>query len=126
MYLAPADLQPLREAAKRADLAWFEINLAGVAGKREFLGACAKSLRLPRWFGGNWDALADCLKDLLADAVVNLRNCEEFAAAAPDDCATALEILHDAAGYWQERGSRFVVFADAVPEGVELPSFPAR
>src|SRR3979409_572628 len=108
VYLPPAEIESLRAEAKKAELAWFDVNLAGVAGKREFLAACARSLRFPKSFGRNWDALADCLKDLYADSVVNLRDGAAFGAAAPDDCATALEILQDAATYWKERGSAFV------------------
>ena len=125
MYRAPADTTPLRAAAEQAKLAWFELNLEQVAGKRDFLAACAKALRFPRTFGSNWDALADCLKDLCADSVVNCRNCEAFAGAAPDDYATALEVLSDAAAYWQDRGSIFLALADAEPEAARLPKLPA-
>jgi hypothetical protein len=121
VYRAPADVRPLRAAAERARLAWFEINLDAVAGKKAFLAACARSLRFPRTFGSNWDALADCLKDLCADSVVECRNCTGFAEAAPDDYATALEIFKDAASYWHERGSVFLALADAEPEGARLP-----
>ena len=124
VYLAPADLKPARAAAGQAKLAWFDVNLEPVAGKREFLTACAKALRFPPSFGKNWDALADCLKDLCADSVVSCRNCAGFAEEAPDDYATALEIFHDAATYWNERGSAFVLLVDAEPEGVRLARFP--
>lgn len=124
MYLAPADVKPLRAAAEQAKLAWFDLNLDRVAGKREFLAVCAKTLRFPAGFGGNWDALADCLKDLCADSVVNCRNCANFAAAAPDDYATALEIFQDAASYWKERASMFLVLADAAPQGGRLSRLP--
>ena len=120
VYLAPADLKALRAAADQAKLAWFEVNLDQVAGKREFLVACAKALRFPPSFGRNWDALADCLKDFCADSVVSCRNCGTFAGEAPDDYATALEIFHDAATYWNERGSAFVMLVDAEPEGARL------
>jgi hypothetical protein len=124
VFLAPADVKPLRAAAEQAKLAWFDINLEAVAGKREFLAACAKALRFPPAFGKNWDALADCLKDLCADSVVSCRNCEAFAGEAPDDYATALEIFHDAATYWNERGSAFVLLVDAEPEGARLMRIP--
>lgn len=124
VYLAPAETEALRAEAQKIKLAWYELNLARVASKKEFLAACAKSLRLPQWFGGNWDALADCLKDQCADTVVNWRNCEDFAAAAPDDYATALEIFQDAASYWKERGSAFLVLVDVAPDGGDLPRLP--
>ena len=97
VYLTPDDTEPLRAAAEEAQLAWHELNLGRIGNKREFLAACARGLRFPRSFGGNWDALADCLKDLGADLVANFRNCEPFAEAAPDDYATALEVFQDAA-----------------------------
>ena len=124
VYLAPDELDALRSAAAKSGISWLEPNLADVGSKREFLAACAKSLRFPRSFGSNWDALADCLKDLLADCAVHCRNCEAFAEAAPDDYATALEIFQDAAEFWEDRGSTFVVLVDAEPDGVSLRRFP--
>lgn len=126
VYLAPEDAEPLRAAAAGAKLGWVELNLARAGNKQEFLAACAKRLRFPKWFGGNWDALADCLKDLCADSVVSCRNCALFAEAAPDDYATALEVFQDAASAWMERGSAFIALVDAEPEGVKLPRFVAR
>ncbi len=37
---------------------------AGLRRKRELMAALAASLALPRYFGSNWDALSDCLRDL--------------------------------------------------------------
>ena len=125
VYLAPADLTASRAVAGRAEIARRDINLERVASKREFLAACARALRFPKTFGGNWDALADCLKDLCADSLINCRNCGSFAEAAPDDYATALEIFQDAASYWKERGSAFTVLVDAEPQGLRLARFPA-
>ena len=126
VYLASRAREAAREAAKQAGLTWFELNLARVGSKREFLTACAKTLRFPEGFGGNWDALADCLKDLCADSVVNCRNCAGFSEAAPDDYATALEVFQDAASYWKERGSTFVALVDAAPEDATLSRFRER
>ncbi|HKA44305.1 MAG TPA: barstar family protein [Burkholderiales bacterium] len=125
VYLAPDDLTASRAAAGRAEIASRDINLERVASKREFLAACARALRFPKTFGGNWDALADCLKDLCADSFINCRNCASFAEAAPDDYATALEIFQDAASYWRARGSVFAVLVDAEAQGVRLARFPA-
>ena len=126
VYRAPDDTSALRAAAETARLSWHELNLGRVGNKREFLAACARGLRFPRTFGGNWDALADCLKDLGADFVVSLRNCEPFAEGAADDYAMALEVFQDAATFWRERGSAFVVLVDVEPEGVKMQRFRLR
>jgi hypothetical protein len=125
VYLAPVDVDRLRDEAKRAGIAWFDVNLARVGSKQEFLVACAKALRFPEGFGRNWDALADCLKDLYADSLLNLRHGDAFCEAAPDAYAIALEIFHDAATYWKERGSVFLAVVDAEPDGATLELFPA-
>lgn len=36
----------------------------GVRSKEKLLGLLAQSLRFPKYFGGNWDALEECLNDL--------------------------------------------------------------
>ena len=37
---------------------------AAARGKQKLLGALASRLRFPRYFGNNWDALEECLRDL--------------------------------------------------------------
>jgi hypothetical protein len=40
------------------------VILPAAAGRTGFLRACAGAFSLPAWFGGNWDALEECLGDL--------------------------------------------------------------
>lgn len=50
---------------------------AHIRTKRELFGIMRKHLQLPGYFGGNWDALHDCLRDcswLPDDAEVLLRH----------------------------------------------------
>lgn len=37
---------------------------AAIASREALLDACATALEFPGWYGRNWDALADCLRDL--------------------------------------------------------------
>lgn len=39
------------------------LDTTGVHDKAGFLDVCATAFDLPRWFGRNWDALADSLSD---------------------------------------------------------------
>jgi len=128
VYFVPSDASTLRAAARRSNLAWMELDTAASENKTQFLAACAKDLQFPDWFGGNWDALADCLQDFswrpAPGHVVLWRGASRLASAAPDDFATALEIFRDAANYWKTRGRVFIALLDRQTRGVVLQPFP--
>lgn len=129
VYLAPADTSALRGAAAPGLLAWMELDTRAARNKDEFLAACARDLRFPGWFGDNWDALADCLQDFSwwpgPDRVLLWHGASRFAAHAPDEFATALEIFRDAAIYWKGRGQLFIALLDERPRDVALAPFSA-
>ena len=54
----------VEKSAATAGLVAWRIDIGHVHGKQEFLQKLAKALEFPSWFGGNWDALVDCLTDL--------------------------------------------------------------
>jgi hypothetical protein len=126
LYAAPRVVGPLRAAARGAGIEWFDLDLAGVVGREAFLKRCAERLRLPGYFGQNWDALHECLLDLAADgspgAVVHWRRGAALAKRAPDATRTALEILREAAASWAATGRVFLVAVDrdSAP-GIDLP-----
>jgi RNAse (barnase) inhibitor barstar len=126
VYAAPRIAGPLRSAAKRAGVAWFDLDLAGISGRDAFLKRSAERLRLPGYFGQNWDALHECLLDLAAGgspgAIVHWRRGATLAKRAPDAVKTALEILREVSGYWAGTGRVFLVAVDrdSAP-GLDLP-----
>jgi RNAse (barnase) inhibitor barstar len=63
-FVGVDDLDRLALAAARDELRVCRIDLAGCHDKDELLQRLALSLQLPPTFGHNWDALADCLRDL--------------------------------------------------------------
>jgi barstar (barnase inhibitor) len=87
------------------------------------LRAIAQALHFPDWFGGNWDALEDCLGDLSwlpgEGHVLVLRN---WQALPTDDLGVLLDVLRSSADFWSGRGKPFfAVLVD--PEGkLALPA----
>lgn len=76
------------------------LDTSGVGGKAALLDRVARDLALPAWFGRNWDALVDALRDapaLGAGACVVWCGAGDLAARDPDAFATAIEIAHEAA-----------------------------
>lgn len=124
VYRTPALVNGVREQAKKIGLLWLELPLNAVSDKQQFLAVCTKQLKLPSYFGGNWDALADCVRDFNwlkgAGFVLHIAGHEKFALEAPEDYATALAVLTEAAAFWKAKGTPFVVLVD---EARDLPEF---
>lgn len=62
--LAGPTSDQLRAACRGCDWRFVEVKLAGVSDKVSFMRALAAQLHFPDYFGGNWDAVADCLGDI--------------------------------------------------------------
>ena len=116
VYAAPPLTGPLRAAAARAGLRWFDLDLAGVADRDAFLQRCEAAFSFPGYYGRNWDALHECLRDI-ADrgepgAIVHWRRGAELAWRAPEAVTTALEVLKDVAAHWGGSSRTFLVVVD--------------
>ena len=124
VYRAPAQVDVVRKSAEKAELLWLELPLQTVSNKKQFLAVCVKRLKLPPYFGGNWDALADCVRDFNwlkgKGYVLHIVSPEKFAKAAADDYQTALDVLTEAADFWNGNGTPFIVFVDGAKD---LPAF---
>jgi RNAse (barnase) inhibitor barstar len=110
-YLAPREPGELLGAVRKSGLKLIRVDLGGVRDKARLLDAIANGFEFPDWFGGNWDALEDCLTDLswkrARGYVVILENSAEFIRCKPDEFATAREVFDSAAEYWAEQGKPF-------------------
>jgi RNAse (barnase) inhibitor barstar len=116
VYAAPPLVGPLRAAAKRAGIGWYDFDLKGVVERQGLLRRFSEVFALPAHFGNNWDALHECLREPadsgVPGAIVHWRRGPELARRAPEVLATALEILQDAARYWRSTGRTFIVAMD--------------
>ncbi|WP_328917156.1 MULTISPECIES: barstar family protein [unclassified Streptomyces] len=91
------------------------LDLTGVGDRQGFMDRAAADLRLPDWFGRNWDALADCLTDLSWWPVepggrrLHVRGWQSFAAALPREWRIVKDILRDAEIFWRHTDSELTV-----------------
>lgn len=110
------------DATAASGLKVASIRLEGALDKADLLERVARALEFPPWFGGNWDALEDCLTDLSwtkAGGWVLL--IEDAGQLPPDELGVFSEILGAAAAWWRERGQPFfAVFVAGAPSLPEL------
>ncbi|MET8982368.1 barstar family protein [Streptomyces sp. NPDC004539] len=72
------------------------IDLGGVTARTGLMDRFADGLSLPDWFGRNWDALADVLRDVPGGRRIVVRDWRPYAKARPDEWEIALEIFEEA------------------------------
>ncbi|MGA7297892.1 MAG: barstar family protein [Rhodanobacteraceae bacterium] len=100
-FVGHADLEEIADMAVAEALSVSRVDLNDCLGKQELLVRIADTLRFPASFGGNWDALADFLKDLAwlpaRGHVLMFEHADAFANTLTDEFNTLLDILDDAA-----------------------------
>ena len=74
----------------------FVLNGAEVANREELHCRLAEGLGFPAWYGGNLDALYDCLTDL-GETTIRIVGREELETVLGDYVNKLLRILRDAA-----------------------------
>jgi RNAse (barnase) inhibitor barstar len=84
--------------------------------KQQVLGKIAASFGFPRHFGKNFDALSDCLTDLIYQAgkqpgfVIVLEQLPDTAKFDKEARETLLDVFRDAADFWADKKVAFRVF----------------
>lgn len=99
---------PSRFPEPREGLHRAEISGAGIGDRDDLFDALAPALELPDWFGRNWDALSDSLRDLAwiepGAIALLVSGAGEMLSRAPHASAHLLEIWSSAAVAQAERG----------------------
>jgi hypothetical protein len=77
---------------------------AGICSKSDLLAALGSAGRFPGYFGGNWDALQDCLRDLswISKRKVVVVHSDLPLRDRQLECRTYLEVLQTALATWAE------------------------
>ena len=93
----------------------------GIATKEALLQALYESLSLPGWFGFNWDALSDCLRDFHWMEHHDIAVVHHDVPALPGrELQAYVDVLTDAIESWQANDSHrlIVVFPTAFEQQV--------
>ena len=117
----------LADAARALDFHVAHIELAGCSDKDFVLRAFAEAMQFPRWFGGNFDALADSLGDLswlpAEGYLLLLEHSEAWREADDENFAILLDILNEAAVTWGDQGVPFWALIPLPQEQLEKLAF---
>lgn len=111
--LAARDLPALIKAADELGQAVFTVDLQHARNVPGFIKALRRDLHFPDWFGGNLDALHDCLTDFSwhpAPGYIILLRGVEALSAHPASFAAFNEVLASAVDEWQTRNIPFRIF----------------
>jgi hypothetical protein len=103
-------------AAAKQDVAVVKLG----RGKDAIVAGIANALEFPDWFGGNWDALEDCLTDLSwredASRLIFLQG-----AVPDDDLGILVDVLSSAAEFWRDQRRPFVAVFTDPDKALNLP-----
>ena len=128
-FVGASDLDRLARTALRDELHTCRMDLAGCHDKDELLRRLAVSLQLPATFGHNWDALADCLRDLhwipAWGHVLLFAHADELRRAAEADYNILLGILDDAATFGAEHETPWFAFLALPDDAFDIGHAPA-
>ncbi|AEG68047.1 barstar family protein [Ralstonia solanacearum] len=106
----------LAEAATGLGQHFLYANCAAATTKGEVLDVIAREFLFPKHFGKNFDALADCLTDMIYKAgpqpgfVIVLEGLPCAPKFDKEARETLLDVFRDAAEFWAERKVQFRVF----------------
>ena len=107
VYRVRADA-PVLEALGEAGVSAVKIVLGGAATKADVLQRIGRTLEFPDWFGGNWDALEDCLTEVHGYLLFY-----GYDGIAADDLGVLLDVLASNAEFHAAQGEPFfAVFVD--------------
>lgn len=103
-YVDLHDRAAIAETSTLLEFRLLPVDLRDCRDRDDALERIAAALQFPDWFGGNWDALADCLNDLswlpAPGYVLLLDHADGWRGEDPEGFGVLLEIANDAGARW--------------------------
>jgi RNAse (barnase) inhibitor barstar len=122
----PMDLAALEREAQARQLRVFQVEGRGASDATAFLEEIARAMSFPEYFGQNWNALVDCLRDLEwapADGyIIVYKGFHALSATHRQDFEIALSAFEAGIDYWRELGKPMWVLL--VNKSHDVPSVP--
>jgi RNAse (barnase) inhibitor barstar len=89
----------------------FDIDLRGINNKQALFTRLKADLSLPNYFGANWDALEECLRDLEIRAnpgvLIVFYSADALLAFPAFERQTFISIFNETAHFWEREHIRF-------------------
>ncbi len=124
-FASRATTDSIRRAVETHGWKFFYVDGRQVRDKASFLNTIAGAMNFPAYFGRNWDAFEESVRDLEWAAapgyVVLLDAPAQFAQAEPREWAMTLDIFRNAVAHWQKEGIPMYVLVRGT--GIEAPEF---
>jgi len=103
--------------AYEVDLRFFKINGSSISSEEELFDHLSFELHFPDYFGRNWNALLDCLRDLdswipAKGYVLLYKNPKKLMTKSLADFKIFLEIVEEASEFWNSQGVRFLLIVE--------------
>lgn len=106
-FAAAEEAGAIKAELARRGLAVLEIDGGAIETKEHLLSATAEAMHFPDYFGRNWDALDECLRDMTwmpsAGYVLFFKNAEAFWQTSSHLAGTFTEIWMSAAEEWSRQ-----------------------
>jgi hypothetical protein len=111
-FMTPKRAAGIRETLAASPLATFEICGTDLRTDKELFAAIASAMKFPDYFGMNWDALDECLRDLDAwipapGYVLIVRDATSLWEYAPKTAGNLVESWLFCAEDWSKEGKPF-------------------
>ena len=102
------DSHAIRLAAEELGFRFFQVDLSSVRAVHGIFDAFARAMSFPSYFGWNWDALSDLLRDLswcsAPGYVLLLTGVEGLQSVPVDQLSILASVLRTTIDHWQESG----------------------
>ena len=116
----PPEIREISRQATELGYKLFKLHGHAIESKEALFHLVAKEMRFPDYFGNNWDALEECMNDLMEwtpakGYIVLFEDAHIFCQSASNDFLTFMEIVAGIADEWaHEEVPLFLILAGAV------------